>query len=93
MMIEKRKKSRYSELASSRTVVYKLCKIMCKILGCEALCWGPLSKRTRDCPVIYAQFPGGEKLVLATRKIDKRSMRAVLKPLRLRRTAKSSDDV
>lgn len=93
MMAEKRKRSRYSELASSRTVVYKLCKIMCKILGCEALCYGPLSKRTRDCPVIYAQFPGGEKLALAARVVDKRGGISAVLPLALKKTPKSSDDV
>lgn len=90
MMVEKRKRSRYSELSSSRTVIYKLYRVMCKILGCEALCYGPLSKRTKDRPVIYAQFPGGEKIALAARVSAGRS---VVLPLVLSKPPKSSDDV
>ena len=65
--MKKRKKSRYSKLVSSRAVLYKTYKILCKLLGCEAICYGPLSKKmaAKGRKVIYASFVGGEKLAVA----------------------------
>lgn len=62
----KRKKSRYSELVSSRAALYKTYKLMCKLLGCEAICYGPLTKKmaTEGKKVIYALCLGGEKLAV-----------------------------
>ena len=62
----KRKKSRYSELVSSRAVLYKTYKLMCKLLGCEAICYGPLTKKmaAEGKKVIYALCLGGEKLAV-----------------------------
>lgn len=68
MMVKKRKKSRYSELvSSSRAILYKTYKILCKLLGCEAICYGPLTKKmaARGKKVIYASCIGGEKLAVA----------------------------
>lgn len=80
MMVEKKrksKKSRCSELpsSSSRVVLYKTYKILCKLLGCEAICYGPLTKKMakEGKKVIYASCIGGEKLAVA--KLEERSPR------------------
>lgn len=71
----KRKKSRYSELVSSRAALYKTYKLMCKLLGCEAICYGPLTKKmaTEGKKVIYALCLGGEKLAVAELVEDKKN--------------------
>ena len=68
MVKKKSKKSRCSELvsSSSRAVLYKTYKILCKLLGCEAICYGPLTKKmaAEGKKVIYASCLGGEKLAV-----------------------------
>ena len=51
----------------SRLVVYKTYKLLCKLLGCEAICYGPLTKKmaAEGKEVIYASCLGGEKLAVA----------------------------
>ena len=67
MVKKKSKKSRYSELVSSRAVLYKTYKILCKLLGCEAICYGPLTKKmaAEGKKVIYASFVDGKKIAVA----------------------------
>ena len=63
----KKKKSKYNELfSSSRAILYKTYKILCKLLGCEAICYGPLTKKmaAEGKKVIYASCLGGEKLAV-----------------------------
>lgn len=82
LTVEKRKKSRYSELVSSRTVLYKTYKLMCKLLGCEAICYGPLTKKmaTEGKKVIYALCLGGEKLAVAEIVKDKNKIPSIFAP-------------
>ena len=51
----------------SRLDVYKTYKLLRKLLGCEAICYGPLSKKmaAEGKKVIYASYIGGEKLAVA----------------------------
>ena len=93
----KRKNSRYGELLSSRAVLYKTYKLLCKLLGCEAICYGPLTKKmaAEGKEVIYASCLGGEKLAVAEL-VDK-EIPSIFKPgcmarvLVLRRKSKSQD--
>lgn len=75
-IVEKSKKSRYSKLISSRVALYKTYKILCKLLGCEAICYGPLTKKmaAEGEKVIYALCFGGEKIAVAELvEVDKKS--------------------
>lgn len=78
----KRKKSRYSELVSSRAVLYKTYKLLCKLLGCEAISYGPLTKKMKDQgqSVVYASCLGGEKLAVAELVEDKNKIPSIFTP-------------
>ena len=55
------KKDFYEHLCKSQSEIYKIYKIMCKILKCEAICCGKLSRKSADENTLYALSIDGQK--------------------------------